>query len=196
MPKNLRILHLMLLCACALPFLQAQTPSKEYIRLGGRVIAIENSAGSSGGALTVTPGTPTLAAGPNQIQAFNVTPAVSATWSSSPPGVGNINSSGSYTAPICIASQQSVQVTASSPGYQNGPATITLIVPSALPLSAMTFSSGVTQCTATSSITTTTNSAVTINGNANVTFQAGTIFLEPGFTAISSGGATFDAKTQ
>ena len=197
MPNNIRTtLHLMLLCAFATPFLQGQTPSKEYIRLGGRVIAVENSTGGSGGTLVVQPQSQTLAAGSVATIQYSVSSPNPApqplSWSNT--GVGSIGQmTGLYPVPFCIASQQSIQVTAASPGYQNGNATITLTVPSSLTLPTVTFSSSVTQCTATSSITTST-STVTINGSANVTFQAATINLEPGFQV--NAGATFHAKTQ
>lgn len=197
MPKTLKAtLHIVLVCALV-PFIQAQTLSKEYIRLGGRVIAVESATGGSGGALTVQPSGPILGAGSVPTIQFAVTspnPPPPLSWSIS--GMGSIGpTTGVYQVPVCIASQQSIQVTATSTGYQSGNATITLTVPSSLSLPAMTFSSSVTQCVAVTSITT-ANSTVIINGTANVTFKASAVYLEPGFQASSSGGATFNAKTQ
>jgi hypothetical protein len=195
MPKNLRsTLHVVLLSALATAFLHAQTLSKEYIRLGGRVIAVENSLGG-GGSLVVQPPAPNLPAGSTPTIQFTVSsPAPPPPLSWSITGVGSIGqTTGLYQVPFCVGSQQSIQVTASSSGYQNGLATITLTVPSSLTLPTVTFSSGITQCTATTSITTSA-STINVNGSANVTFQAPTINLEPGFQV--TGGATFDAKTQ
>jgi hypothetical protein len=182
---------------CGPPSLQAQ-PSREYIRLGGRVIAIENLAASG---FSVTPRNQTLAAGPNQSLAFSVTPppSTTVTWSISPTTFGNIDqTTGSYQAPVCIDAQHSITVTATGQGGQPTDSTgLTLTLPTNLPLpNNMAFPVN-TQCVAVTSITT-VNSTVTINGDANVTFQAGsTISLEPGFHAAQgTTGTTFHAKIQ
>jgi hypothetical protein len=196
--KNLRTALLFgLLYVLATPFLQSQALSKEYIRLGGRVIAVENSAGGSGPSLSVTPLNPTIAVGPYESISFTVSPPVGVTWANNPSAVGYISSSGIYQVPVCIAGQQSVLITATASGYQPGNSTITLVLPSGLSLPSMTVSLGVTQCTAISSITT-LNSTVTINGSAQVVFQAGSnISLESGFHATGgTAGTTFHAKIQ
>ena len=128
------------LCFCGTPALQAQ-PSREYIRLGGRVIAIENPVASG---FTVMPRNQTLAAGPNQSLQFSVTPTpppgTIVNWSMSPTTFGNIGT-GLYQAPVCIGAQQPITVTAAAQGGQPSDYTgLTLVLPSTLPLpSNMTF---------------------------------------------------------
>ena len=98
---------------------RAQTPVKEYIRLGSRVIAIENSnGGGSGGAvqsLAVWPATASL--GPSQVLQFSAIVTgitkTTVTWSISP-SVGSISASGLYTAPSAISTGLMVTVIARS----------------------------------------------------------------------------------
>ena len=105
----------------------AQTPSREYIRLGDRVIATENS--GAGILVTASPSTVSLGAG--QSQQFNATVTgslnQSVTWSISP-AVGTISATGLYTAPAVLTSNQVVTVTATSVAdiTRFGTATVTL----------------------------------------------------------------------
>lgn len=104
----------------------------------------------------------------NQTEQFsaNVTNTgnTAVTWSISPAGVGSINSSGLYTAPFTISSQQTVTVTAKSQadGTTQGSATITLyppIVVSVSPATATLYANQTEQFSA--SVTNTGNTAVT-----------------------------------
>ena len=85
---------------------------------------------SSGVTVSVAPSTATVSAG--QTQQFSATVGNSSntavTWSISPSGLGSVNSSGLYTAPTSITTQQTVTITAASQAdsTKNGSATITL----------------------------------------------------------------------
>ena len=90
-------------------------PIKEYIRLGTRVIAVQNYAQNVG--VVVSPPASSLLAG--QTQAFSaalsgtVNPAVS--WSLNPStGPGTVDGNGIYTAPFTISQPSTVKVVATS----------------------------------------------------------------------------------
>ena len=89
----------------------AQIPSREYIRLGGRVIAIESPVIK----VLVTPSGVSLSAGQSRQFAAAVTGTTNqnVAWSLSPP-VGSINTSGLYVAPATLPSPQTVTVKATS----------------------------------------------------------------------------------
>jgi YD repeat-containing protein len=107
-------------------------------------------------------------------------------WSLSPAGVGTLTTSGFYTAPASITTQQTVTVTAADPANPAGPAsaTVTLDPPVAMsvtPASVMLYSGQSQQFTAT----------VLYTGNTAVTWSvspagAGTITASGLFTASSS----------
>jgi uncharacterized repeat protein (TIGR01451 family) len=97
---------------------QTPAPSREYIYLGNRVVAIENSSSSSGNGsqIAIWPSTASLA--PGQSQQFNAVvegSSASVTWTTNP-SIGTISPSGLYTAPATLGAVQSVTVTASLTG--------------------------------------------------------------------------------
>jgi hypothetical protein len=75
--------------------------------------------------ITITPTTATLSAG--QTQQLTAVANGSVTWSINPSSAGSISSSGLYTAPPCVTTQQTVTVTATTGAGQNASATITLL---------------------------------------------------------------------
>lgn len=79
--------------------LAAQTPTKEYIRLGGRVVAIENPQATI--IVTVSPPTVTLQSGQTAQFTASVSgsPNTAVDWSLEPQGSGSISAQGLYTAP-------------------------------------------------------------------------------------------------
>ena len=132
--------------------------------------------------VTVAPASATLSAGQTQTFTATVTntsnPAV--TWSSAPAGAGAINpASGVYTAPLTIAAQKTVTITATSQvdGVTTGAATVTLMPPIAVTL---------TPATATLSAGQSQQFTATV---ANATNQGVTWTLTPtGFGTISATG--------
>ena len=119
--------------------------------------------------MSVSPTTATLYAA--QTQQFSATVLntsnMAVTWSISP-SVGTINSSGLYTAPSSITSQQTVTVTATSQAEPtvSGSATVTLMPPVSVSISptAATLYGGQTQQFS-SAVSNTTNPAVTWSVN-------------------------------
>jgi hypothetical protein len=101
-------------------FARPATPqSKEYVRLGGRVIAIENAT------VVVTPSLATLSCGGTQ-QFSASEPSV--TWSVETANGGSITAGGLYSVPSPISSNMNVTVKASKTGSPlvSGTATVTL----------------------------------------------------------------------
>ena len=134
----------------------AQTaPTREYIRLGGRVIAIENSTQS----VTVTADCGTGPLGPGESRQCTAsvqggTPAT-VNWIAS---VGTIGTSGLYQAPATVTTQQTATITAQWTGDQSRAATATITVnPLLVPVSATIPAAGVTDQT----VSVTRNSAWT-----------------------------------
>jgi YD repeat-containing protein len=117
-------------------------------------------------AVAVSPGTALLYGGQTQPFAAAVTgsPNTAVTWAISPTGVGSISSSGLYTAPATVSSQQTVTVTATSSAdaTKSASATVTLNPPISVSVAPSTITlvpSQTAQFTAT--LTNTSNSAVT-----------------------------------
>src|SRR5579884_992697 len=110
--------------------LRAQTsgPATEYIYLGSRPIAIENSnSGGTGGGgqaqdFAVWPPSASLGAGQSQTftAVFSGTSGAAVTWSISPAGMGQITgtngNSAVYTAPASVTSTQAVTITCAATG--------------------------------------------------------------------------------
>jgi hypothetical protein len=154
--------------------------------------------------VTVSPASAGLVAG--QTQQFtatvsNLSPAT-VTWTINPQ-VGTISSSGLYTAPPSIATQQTATVTATSQANSaiSGSATVTLMTttPYDLILPTTTMTSGGNSYAALHNIT--AASGFTISGSATVTSTAGNQItlgpcsgVDPCFSATAgSAGATFNA---
>ncbi len=97
---------------------QLGPPSREYIRLNGRVIAIESPppAQPPGVTVAVSPATASLAAG--QAQQFTATVSgtsnTAVTWTLDPADSGTVSSSGLYKAPAVIAGRPPARVIATS----------------------------------------------------------------------------------
>ena len=137
---------------------------------GNTSFGINGCSGTMGGvSVSVSPTTATLYAA--QTQQFSATVLntsnMAVTWSISP-SVGTINSSGLYTAPSSITSQQTVTVTATSQAEPtvSGSATVTLMPPVSVSISptAATLYGGQTQQFS-SAVSNTTNPAVTWSVN-------------------------------
>jgi hypothetical protein len=96
--------------------LDPHNPSKEYIRLGARVIAIENNASVGSIGVNVQPNSIPLNAGGTQQFTATVVGAsnMSVSWTINPSNAGSISSAGLYTAPASISVAQIVQVIATS----------------------------------------------------------------------------------
>lgn len=117
---------------------QPSQPTKEYVRAGGKLIAIEipGSGGGGGVQVVVTPSSVPL--GPSGTAQFNAqvtgTGNTAVNWSLNPM-VGSISSSGLYTAPASIPTPQNVTVRATSvaDGSAYGEATVNLQPPPAGP---------------------------------------------------------------
>jgi len=149
---------------------------------------------------SISPAGVTLAA--SQTQQFTATVTntsnTAVSWSINPV-VGTIGTSGLYTAPASITTQQTVTVKATSQADSTKTATATITLstlPANLVLQNLTFTSGTTVYQAVNTIT--AGPAVTISNGATVTFKAGSsIKLEPGFHATAgTAGTTFNAKIQ
>lgn len=143
-PGRVALFLSMVLWSCALPASgQNPVPAKEYIRLGSRVIAIENAV------ITVTvttPPRPVIAYGETEQFSATVsgTPNSSVTWSAT---VGTIDvNTGNYTASMAPqSSSMQVTVTATSVAIPTISGTFALTVsPIFLPWSDHVGSSGVT----------------------------------------------------
>ncbi len=94
--------------------LQAQQPSAEYIRLGGRVIAIERQQSIS---VAITPETFTVEAGLTQQFTATVTPSTAlqaVTWTVEPTSAGEISADGLFTAASGITSDLTATIRAVS----------------------------------------------------------------------------------
>jgi hypothetical protein len=166
--------------------LQAQQPSKEYIRLGGRVIAVENQQAIS---VAVSPPSATISAGGQQQFTATVTGTTNTavTWSAQ--GGGTINSTGLYTGPTGISSPVTATVKATSQADSSKWATATVTVNPPLvvtvavsPPSATISAGGQQQFTAT--VTGTTNTAVTWSAQGGGTINSTGLYTGP--TGISS----------
>lgn len=136
-----RCVRLIFLAACVLVAhvavlsqSQPPSPSREYIYLRGRVVAVENQPGGGGPGpgddsvrIGVRPSTVSLGAG--QAQQFTATvtgtPNTAVQWSISP-SVGTLTSAGLYTAPGTLTSGHSVTVTATSQADPTKSATATI----------------------------------------------------------------------
>ena len=148
---------------------------------------------TSPGTVSVTPGTVTVPFGGAQqfSAAINGTSTSAVNWSLNP-GIGTISTTGAYTAPVPMSDQRTVTVTATSQANLaiQGPATVTLVLPSTLHLTSANLPVG-TQYGATSAIT--ADSGFVVNSGQVVTLtSAGTIMLDPGFHA--SPGSVFRAN--
>lgn len=115
-------------------------PSKEYIRAGGKLVAIEIAGSGGGGPISVSV-TPTAASlGPSGTQTFTATVSgasnQSVTWTVSS-GQGAVSASGVYTAPASIPSASTAKVRATSVADSSkwGEATVTLNPPAAVTVS-------------------------------------------------------------
>ena len=102
---------------------QTAAPSKEYIHLGTRVIAIENPTTTGSGPVRLVAWPATASLGPSQPLQFTAIVTgltnTAVTWSIAPTNLGSINSaSGLYIAPAQITTAQSVIVTAKSVSIQ------------------------------------------------------------------------------
>jgi hypothetical protein len=128
-------------------------------------------------AVSITPAVSML--GQSQTQQFTATVAntsnTAVTWSISPAGTGSISSSGFYSAPATISTQQTVMVTATSvaDGTKSASATITLSPPVPPVIGALTPASGQVGTT------------ITIAGH-NFTSTAGTVTFNGQLASISS----------
>lgn len=139
MSWQMRCLTTLLLLAVALG--QGQTPavSKEYIYLGGRVVAVETH-GSTGVQISLVPLGPVLLSG-GQSQLFTATVSSgSVNWEIAPAGVGSLVPNGNqaqYTAPATVASGQTLTITARSAtdSSKTATATVELQVPSQVSIS-------------------------------------------------------------
>lgn len=117
-------------------------------------------------AVSITPASATLYGGQTQQLSATVinTSNTGVSWSISPAGTGNISSTGLYTAPATISTQQTVTITATSQAdsTKSASAVITLSPPVAItvaPQSATLYSGASQQFTAT--VVNSTNTAVT-----------------------------------
>ena len=142
-------------------------------------------------AVSVSPTSATLYA--SQTQQFTATVTntqnTAVTWSISPAGVGTISSSGLYTAPATISSQQTVTITATSQADNAALATGTVTLAPSIevgvsPSSAILYASQIQQFTAT--VTNTQNTAVTwsISPAGTGTISASGLYTAP--SAISA----------
>lgn len=123
-----------LLCAAVAVAQQAPVPTREYIHLNGRVVAIENAGDSwpgGGGngslAVGVRPGTVSL--GPAEsvqlVSTVTGTTNQSVTWTLNPV-IGSITGSGLYTAPAFVSTGQTVTARATSNADPTKSATATI----------------------------------------------------------------------
>jgi hypothetical protein len=101
------------------PLLQGQQPSKEYIRFGGRLIAIENGATAAVPISVSISGNANLTVSQQQRFTAAVTgpsgTSQAVTWSLSPAsGSGSVDASGNYTAPAAIPNPATVTLFATS----------------------------------------------------------------------------------
>jgi hypothetical protein len=129
-----------LLGAASLHAQSPTSPTKEYIRAGGKLIAIEIPGAGAAISVSVTPQTPP-ALGPGGTQQFAASVSGSSnqtvTWTVSS-GLGTVSSTGLYTAPSTITSTSSAIVRATSEADTskfdqvtitlNPPATVTVSV--------------------------------------------------------------------
>jgi hypothetical protein len=127
-----------LLAAASLCAQSPTNPTKEYIRAGGKLIAIEIPGAAATISVSVTPQSPP-ALGPSGTQQFSATVSGSSnqtvTWTVAS-GLGSVSPTGLYTAPSTIASTSSAIVRATSQADTskfdqvtlNPPATVTVSV--------------------------------------------------------------------
>jgi hypothetical protein len=134
----LRVLaRLAMLLGALAPVLPGQTqPTREYIRLGGRVIAIETF--GSGQPVITAPSR--IVIGPLETAAFAADTAVN--WSTAPAGFGTITAQGVYTAPASVVESTVVTITATSTADPAKSSSVTLTVRPVLSASSKTFGSG------------------------------------------------------
>lgn len=110
--------------------LQPTNPMREYIRLGGRVIAIENRLEPT--TITITPSTPSPIR-PGESLAFSASGSGASggvTWSISRPFGTIVPTTGLYTAPLAteVQQQESVTVTATSVAVPSVTANVVVVV--------------------------------------------------------------------
>ena len=122
--RNMAVITL--LASAVPPALIGQIYEREYIRLGGRTVAIEARS------ITVTANPPSVALTAGQTQQFTATISGSTRgvqWSLNPGDPGSVNSSGLYTAPASIATPLTATVVATSAetSLATGRATVTLL---------------------------------------------------------------------
>ncbi len=106
-----------------------QTPSKEYIYMGGRLLAVEHPSATSI-AVSVNPLSVTITASGNQQFSASVSGSSnqSVTWTVDGTGNGSINASGLYSSPSPLSTPKQVTVRALSQadGTTSGTATVTV----------------------------------------------------------------------
>jgi hypothetical protein len=129
--KSLRHCGIAALLLLAAAGAYAQTrPTTEYIRMGGRVIALEHPITVS---IALT-GEPDVY--PGQTRQFSATvggtTTQTVTWAVVSPGIGTISSAGLYTAPATISSAQTVTIRATSTADTGATATAELHLKPAL----------------------------------------------------------------
>jgi len=155
---------------------------------GNTSFGITGCSGTIGGVtVSVSPTSATLYGGQSQQFTATVTNAsnTAVTWSISPVGVGSVNSSGLYTAPASITSQQTVSVTATSQAEStvSASATVTLMPPvsvSVAPPTATLYGGQTQQFAAT--VSNTSNTAV----NWSISPSVGSISTSGLYTAPAS----------
>ena len=129
----LKAIKRLILCTFGIGYILAQQPSREYIRLGDRVIAIENPTVL----ITVTSagGVTSVGAGDTLQFSATVTPSNQGqiSWASTE---GSISAAGLYSPVVTTASQHTVGITASIPGVATSAQFALSVVPILTPLSA------------------------------------------------------------
>jgi len=142
-----------------------QTPTREYIYFGGRVVAIENPPPAPI-VVTVSPASATASSGATVQFTSSVsgTTNTAVTWSiDQGSSGGSINSSGLYTAPAVTSSASfTIRATSQADPTKSGTATVTVnpaVSVTVSPATATVASGGTVQFTA--SVSGTTNTAVT-----------------------------------
>jgi hypothetical protein len=111
---------LIVACLLVTPLAQGQQPSREYIRFGGRVIAIENAVTAVPISVSIS-GNANVTINASQQQRFTAIVTgpsgtnQAVTWSLSPAsGSGSVDASGNYTAPAAVPNPATVTLFATS----------------------------------------------------------------------------------
>lgn len=118
--------------------LSPATPAKEYIRLNGQVVAIENASSFQQTiSVSIQPGPGAVLTANQTLQftaAVNGTANQNVTWSIDPAtGAGTISTDGLYTAPATIAAEQTVTVRGTSAADATKSATVLITLNSSGP---------------------------------------------------------------